>query len=165
MPQPHWLIPSSDEEATARRRSTRTVQASEHLHLLAERIAGHGLHLVLEDHVDMAFDLGDRHLPPGTDDRRSNDALGAALSDPSAVIVTGGGHFFGLPIRSDRRWSTLAELGRSRATLISSALSGSYYGLEVDGPLAIRYRVERPRRRPQRIRGRASSGGRLPFTR
>ena len=138
-----WLAYSADEEGLATRVRRRTRDASEHLHLLAEHISGHGLHLVLDEATDIQFSFEPRHLPPWTVDRRfEGDALATAIADPHSVLVTGGGPFLGQPAARDARWDRLAELGRSRATLVSSPLSGRYYGLFVDGLLAITYRAE-----------------------
>ncbi len=138
-----WLVYSSDDGELARRDRRRTLAASEHLHLLAERIGGHGLHLVLDEATDVQFSFEPRHLPPWTIDRRfDGDALATAIADPRSVLVTGGGPWLGQPAAHDPRWQRLADLGRSRATLVTSPLSGRYYGLFVDGPLAIKYELE-----------------------
>jgi hypothetical protein len=90
--------------------------------------------------VDIAFAFQDRHLPPGTVDARDRDALGLAVADPTGLLITADGIYIGLRIARDPRWPVLATLGRSRGTLGSSALSGGYYGLVVDGPHAGRFR-------------------------
>lgn len=137
-----WLVYSSDEDALRRGEARRTRQASDDLFAFADRIRPHGLHLVIEDAVDIEFDLQERHLPPGTVDGRGRETLTIALDDPSAIVITAGGFFVGLSVGFDPRWKRLAELGRSRGILGSNALSGRYYGLTVDGPLAIRYSPE-----------------------
>jgi hypothetical protein len=134
-----WLVYSSDDEALRRSAQKRTRQASDDLLAFADRIRPHGLHLVIEDAVDIAFELEDRHLPPGTVDGRGLDALALAVDDPTSVLITAGGIFIGLPIGHDPRWKHLDTIGRSRGTLGSSALSGAYLGLSVGGPLAINY--------------------------
>ncbi len=144
MQQLDWLVYSSDDLALRRSAERRTRKASDDLFAFAERIRGHGLHLVIEDAVDIAFELEDRHLPPGTVDARGLDALAIAVADPTAVLITAGGIFIGLPIGSDDRWHHLATIGRARGTLGSSALSGRYLGLSVGGPLAINYPGDRP---------------------
>jgi hypothetical protein len=139
MQQLDWLVYSSDDEALRRSAQTRTRKASDDLFAFADRIRPHGLHLVIEDAVDIAFELEDRHLPPRTVDARGLEALDIAAEDPTSVLITAGGIFIGLPIGHDPRWKHLETIGRSRCTLGSSALSGRYLGLAVGGPLAIRY--------------------------
>ncbi len=131
MTSPPWLV---------QRRAERTSAASRDLAALADRVRGHGLHLVIEDAVDIAFAFDTLDLPPDTIDARGTEALGLALDDPTAVLVTADGFYIGLRIARDPRWEELAVLGRSRARLGSSALSGGYYGLSVDGPHAGRFR-------------------------
>jgi hypothetical protein len=134
-----WLVRASGP-GPALQRARRTEEASRDLAALADRIRGHGLHLVIEGAVDIAFELETRHLPPDAVDARGTDALGIALDGPTAVLVTADGSFIGLRIGSDPRWEQLAALGRSRGRLGSSALSGGYHGLLVDGPQAARFR-------------------------
>jgi hypothetical protein len=134
-----WLVQASGP-GPALQRARRTEQASRDLAALADRIRDHGLHLVVEDAVDIAFELSAQDLPPGTVDARGTDALGIALADPTAVLVTADGVFIGLRIGGDPRWEQLAALSRSRARLGTSALSGWYHGLVVDGPHAARFR-------------------------
>ena len=134
-----WLIQASGP-GPARRRAGRTEQAARDLAVLAERLARQDLHLVVEDAVDIAFELGPRHLPAGSVDARGSDALAVALDDPTGVLITAGGIYIGRGVARDPRWDELAELGRSRGTLGSSALSGRYYGLSVDGPHAGHFR-------------------------
>ena len=130
-----WLVYSSDDAELRRKCDIRTRLASDDLHSLARRIDDHGLHLVIEDAVDLAFDLEEHHLPLGTLDARGLDALEIAVADPTAVLVTAGGIFIGDPISNDARWRQLRDLGRTRATLGSSGLSGRYLGLVATGPL------------------------------
>jgi len=134
-----WLIQASGP-GPARSRAERTEEASRDLAALADRIRGQGLHLVLEDAVDIAFEFDAHHLPPGTIDARGVDALTIALDDPTAVLITADGFYIGLRIARDDRWEQLAVLGRSRGRLGSNALSGWYYGLVVEGPQAGRFR-------------------------
>lgn len=134
-----WLIQASGP-GPAQRRAERTEEASRDLAALADRIRGRGLHLIIEDAVDTAFEFEARRLPPDAIDARGADALGIALDDPTAVLVTADGSYIGLRIARDSRWEELAALGRSRGRLGSSGLSGWYYGLVVDGPQADRFR-------------------------
>lgn len=134
-----WLIQASGP-GSAQMRAERTNTASRDLAALADRIRGHGLHLVIEEAVDIAFAFDAHDLPPDAIDARGTDALGIALDDPTSLLVTADGFYIGLRIARDARWEELAVLGRSRGRLGSSALSGWYYGLVVDGPHAGRFR-------------------------
>ncbi|HEX2738300.1 MAG TPA: hypothetical protein VHP57_09215 [Acidimicrobiia bacterium] len=95
--------------------------------------AGHGLHLVLEHHVGSRFTFFDAHLPPATVDARNDDAVAIAIADPTALLVTAGGYYWGTPITGHRDWPTFAALPRAWAVLGVSALSGGYYGIHVHG--------------------------------
>ncbi len=134
-----WLIQASGP-GPGLRRARRTEEARRDLAAFAGRIRDHGLHLIVEDAVDIAFEFEARHLPPDTVDARGTDALGIALDDPTAVLITADGYFIDLRIGVGSRWEELATLGRSRGRLGSNALSGWYYGLVVDGPQTSRFR-------------------------
>jgi hypothetical protein len=134
-----WLVQAAGA-GPDRMREARTEAASRDLSELAGRIRGDGLHLIIEGAVDIAFAFRTRHLPPGTVDARDRDALGIAMADPTGLLVTADGLYIGLRAARDPRWAVLASLGRSRGRLGSSALSGWYHGLVVDGPHAGRFR-------------------------
>lgn len=97
-----WLVQAAGP-GPARMRARRTEEASRDLAALADRIRGSGLHLVIEDQVDLLFTFEARHLPAGTVDGRRADALGAALDDPSAVLITIDGPYVGLAVGRDPR--------------------------------------------------------------
>ncbi|MGK2947358.1 MAG: hypothetical protein ACSLFP_02195 [Acidimicrobiales bacterium] len=130
MPDLPWLVPAAGPEPE-RRRAERTDRAALDL---AAVVAQRGGHLVLHEAVDVSFAFAPHHLPPGTVDLREGDALGAGLADPDAIVVSGAGIFIGTPVAVDPRWAQLDELGRHRLLLISSALSGAYFGGQVYGP-------------------------------
>jgi hypothetical protein len=136
-----WLIYSSDADRLRRNEERRTLDASTDLLHFAEAVRPHGLHLLIEDAVDIAFDLRPWHLPPNAVDARGEDALGMALDDVDAVLITAGGIFIGKPITTDRRWFELVGRNRTRGELGSSALSGAYLGLSVAGPHTAFYRA------------------------
>jgi hypothetical protein len=96
------------------------------------------MHLVLDGVVDRWYTFDE--LPAGTVSARDADALAIAVADPTAVLVTADGYFIGSAASGDERWHRLVTLGRSRGRLGSNALSGRYYGLVVEGPMAARYR-------------------------
>jgi hypothetical protein len=134
------LHPDADDGKPEAQLRRRTHAAAEHLRLLAARAAEHGLHLVLHPSIDECFAFEPHDLPHLRVDRRSQgDAMATALADRRSILVVGAGPWLGQPTELDRRWQLLAELHRSRATLVCSPLSGRYDGLYVDGPLAIRY--------------------------
>ena len=118
-----WLVQASGP-GPAQRRARRTEEATRDLAALADRIRPRGLHLLIEDAVDIAFEFAARHLPPGTLDARGRDALGIALDDPTALLITADGFYIGLQIATDARWHQLETLGRSRGRLGSNALVG-----------------------------------------
>ncbi len=130
-----WLIRGSGPEYE-RRQIQRTGRAALDLAAAAQRIAGY---LVLHRAVDISFAFEAQHLPPGTVDLRAGDPLGLAVEDPAATIVTGAGIWIGTPIAHDVRWKELEAQGRSRVLLITSALSGTYFGCQVHGLFAGRY--------------------------
>lgn len=134
-----WLACSSDDDGARRRRELRTRLASEDLHRLADHVGRDGLHLLIDDAVDLAFDFQERHWPPGTVDARGLDALDLAIVDHTSVLVTAGGIFIGDPISNDPRWHLLRDLDRTRATVGSSGLGGRYLGLVATGPHGIRF--------------------------
>jgi len=132
-----WLVVATGP-GPARRRAERTERAALDLAAVAERIDGY---LVLHEAVDISFAFEARHMPLGTVDlRQEGDAVGLALSDPDAAVVTGAGMYIGTPIAKDPRWGQVAELGRSRALLVTSALSGAYFGCYIHGPHEGRFR-------------------------
>ena len=141
-----WLV-YADDASLARSATVRTERAATDLAAIAAAIDGY---LVLEDAVDIAFNLEARHLPPGTLDLRDGDPLALALVDVRAVVVSAGGIMIGTPIERDPRWAELGRLGRTRVLLGSSALSGVYFGARV-----------LPSSRPRGDRGR-SQGDRSP---
>src|SRR4051812_25731257 len=114
-----WLVQASGP-GPALRRAERTKEASRDLAALADRIRGQGLHIVIEDAVDIAFAFDARDLPEETVDARGTDALGIALADPTAVLITADGFYIGLQLARDPRWEKLAALDRSRGRLGSS---------------------------------------------
>lgn len=130
-----WLIPADGPEP-ARRRAERTERAARDLAAVHERVGGP---LVLHEAVDISFAFDSSHLPPGTVDRRAGDALEAALADPAAVVVTGAGICIGTPIEADPRWAELERLDRHRVLLVTSALSGAYFGCLLRGPRGGRF--------------------------
>jgi hypothetical protein len=95
--------------------------------------APHGLHLLVDGQVDQFFAFTSSEFPAGTVDARTGDALGLALADPSSLLVTVGGLWIGMPIRTDPRWRTYEQRERTWAVLAVSRLSGWYYGLHVNG--------------------------------
>ncbi len=101
-----WLIQASGPGPAAGA-AGRTEQAARDLAVLAERLARQDLHLVVEDAVDIAFELGPRHLPAGSVDARGSDALAVALDDPTGVLITADG--INRPWRCSR-----PPLGRAR---------------------------------------------------
>jgi hypothetical protein len=121
------------------RHARRSERAAIDLAACAGWAAGHGLHLVLEHHVDSRFAFLDAHLPPATVDARNDDALSIAIADPTALLVTAGGYYWGTPITGHRDWPTFAALPRAWAVLGVSALSGGYYGIHVHGAHAERF--------------------------
>jgi hypothetical protein len=121
------------------RHARRSERAAIDLAACAGWAAGHGLHLVLEQHVGSRFTFFDAHLPPATVDARNDDALAIAIADPTALLVTAGGYYWGTPITGHRDWPTFAALPRAWAVLGVSALSGSYCGIHVHGAHAERF--------------------------
>jgi hypothetical protein len=115
------------------RHAQRSERAAVDLAACATWAAGHGLHLVLEHHVVSRFTFFDVQLPPATVDARNDDALALAIADPTALLVTAGGHYWGTPITGHRDWPAFAALSRTWAVLGVSALSGGYYGIHVHG--------------------------------
>ena len=115
------------------RHAQRSERAAVDLAACATWAAGHGLHLVLEYHVVSRFTFIDAHLPPATVDARNADALSLAIADPTALLVTAGGHYWGTPLTGHRDWPAFAALPRTWAVLGVSALTGAYYGIFVDG--------------------------------
>jgi hypothetical protein len=119
-----WLV-RAEGPGPERRQAERTEQAALDLAAVARRVEGH---LVLHEAVDIAFAFEAHQLPPGSVDLRHGDALGHALADGSAVLVTAGGIWIGTPIERDPRWARLQELGPPHVVLGSSGLSGAYLG-------------------------------------
>lgn len=130
-----WLVYAEGPESE-RRDAERTERAALDLAAVAEHIDGY---LVLHEAVDIGFAFERRHLPPGAVDLRHGDPLGLVLADPAATVVSGAGIYIGTPIASDPRWAGLDDLGRTRVLLVTSALSGAYFGCHVYGPFAGRY--------------------------
>src|SRR3546814_294924 len=135
MSQTPWLI-RAEGPGPERRRAEPTSRAS--LDLAAD-FETTGVHLVLHQAVDISFALEAHHLPRGTVDMRSGDPLGAALADPDAVLVSGAGIYIGTPIARDPRWTQLEAAGRSRVLLVTSGLSGEYFGCQLEGSAAARF--------------------------
>lgn len=115
------------------RRVRRAAAAGRDLRACAEWAAGDGLHLVVDRFAALRFAFTAEHFPPGAVDARDLDALARALGDPTALIVTAGGHHWGMPAGGDPRWRSFLDGGGVCGVLIVSALSGGYYGLHVDG--------------------------------
>ena len=91
-----WLVQASGP-GPAQRRARRTEEASRDLAALADRIRPRGLHLLIEDAVDIVFEFAARATcPPGTIDARGRDALGIVLDDPTALLITADGFYIGL---------------------------------------------------------------------
>ncbi len=121
------------------RHARRSERAAIDLAACAGWAAGHGLHLVLEHHLGSRFTFFDAHFPPATIDARNDDALAIAIADPTALLVTAGGYYWGTPITGHPDWPTFAALPRAWAVLGVSALSGAYYGVHVHGAHAERF--------------------------
>lgn len=117
-----WLIRASGPGPLRGCRS-RTERAARDLAAAAAHV---GSPLVLHEAVDIAFCFEARHLPAGTVDLRQGDALGHVLAHPESLLVTAGGHYIGTPVQWDARWRE--NPGLSHALLVSSAMSGAYYG-------------------------------------
>lgn len=115
------------------RRVQRAAAAAKDLRACAEWAAGDGLHLVIDRFTAPRFSFTAEHFPPGTVDARDGDAVAGALGDPTALIVTAGGHYWGMPAGHDPRWRSFLDGGGVYGVLVVSALSGGYYGLHVDG--------------------------------
>jgi hypothetical protein len=93
-----------------------------------------GLHLMIEANVTRHFAFAPAdHFPSGTVDLRDGDAVSAAVADPSALLVTAGGHWWGMPVNGHPQWKELRLVDHTWAVLVVSMLSGGYYGLHVDG--------------------------------
>jgi len=117
----------------------RTEQAAADLTACSSWAAEHRLHLLLEHRVATRFSFVDAHLPGGTVDARDMDALALAIADPTALLVTAGGHYWGTPLTQQGDWATFTTLPRTWAVLGVSALTGIYYGLHVKGIHAARF--------------------------
>src|SRR4029077_18844766 len=74
-----------------------------------------------------------------TVDARDLDALALAVADPTALLVTAGGHPWGTPLPQHPDRATSATRPRTWAVLGVSALTGIYYGLHVKGLHAARF--------------------------
>lgn len=128
-----WLIYSADTDRLRRNEQRRTLAAVDDLRRLAETVRTHGLHLLLHETVDISFDVDLQRLPTDAVDGRNDDALGTALADATAVLITGGGIYIGSPATSDSRWPEFLGQDRTRGELGASALSGAYLGLSIKG--------------------------------
>lgn len=111
----------------------RSERAARDLATCATWAGEHGLHLVLEAQTTRHFAFLDSQLPPGTVDARHVDALAIATTDPTALVVTAGGHYWGTPLTRTRGWNAYAAQPRTWAVLVVSRLTGAYYGLHVYG--------------------------------
>lgn len=121
------------------RHALRSDRAAVDLAACATWAAGHGLHLLLDHHVVSRFTFADTQLPEATVDARDGDALALAIGDPTALLVTAGGHHWGTPLTGHPDWPVFAALLRTWAVLGVSALTGTYYGLHVHGAHAERF--------------------------
>lgn len=131
-----WLVEASGP-GPALARAERTEQGARDLAAVDREVDGY---LVLHEALDIAFGFEAHQLPPRVVDLRHGDALGHALADDAAVLVTAGGFFIGTPIKRDPRWPGFLALGRAHAVLGSSALSGEYYGCTLYGDGVRRFR-------------------------
>ena len=121
------------------RHALRSDRAAVDLAACATWAAGVGLHLLLEQHVVSRFTFAVAQLPPATVDARDGDALALAIAEPTALLVTAGGHHWGTPLTGHPDWPAFAALPRTWAVLGVSALTGTYYGLHVHGAHAERF--------------------------
>ena len=121
------------------RHALRSDRAAVDLAACATWAAGAGLHLLLEHHVVSRFTFAATQLPPATVDARDDDALSLAITDPTALLVTAGGHHWGTPLTGHPDWPAFAALPRTWAVLGVSALTGTYYGLHVHGAHSERF--------------------------
>jgi len=115
------------------RRARRADVAAVDLGACAVWAARHGLHLTIDRHVERHFRFTDAHFPLNTVDARAMDSVAMAIDDPSALLITAGGPWWGTPIKNHRRWAEYRRLGRTWAELGVHALSGWYYYLRVEG--------------------------------
>lgn len=121
------------------RHALRSDRAAVDLAACATWAAGAGLHLLLEQHVASRFTFAAEELPPATVDARDGGALSLAIVEPTALLVTAGGHHWGTPLTRHPNWPAFAALPRTWAVLGVSALTGTYYGLHVHGAHAERF--------------------------
>ena len=115
------------------RHALRSDRAGVDLAACATWAAGVGLHLLLEQHVASRFTFADTQLPPATVDARDGDALAIAIAEPTALLITAGGHYWGTPLTGHPDWPAFDALPRTWGVLGVSALTGTYYGLHVHG--------------------------------